>query len=75
MRDARRAGHDTTFTIRPLTGIVFAAILALSLIATTVDALADTSPHNGGPAFFDQGNGSNSFFRPRPVGRLGVTWE
>jgi len=76
VRDARRAGHDLTFTIRPLTGIVFAALLALSLIATTVDALADTGAHNGGPAFFDQGNdGSNSFFRPRPAGRFGVTWE
>jgi len=65
-----------TCTIRPLTGIVFAALLALSLIATTVDALADTGAHNGGPALFDQGNdGSNSFFRPRPVGRFGVTWE
>lgn len=73
MRDAR---HEMTFTIRPLTGIVFAALLALSLIATTVDALADTAVHNGGPAFFDQGgDGSNSFFKPRPVGRFGVTWE
>jgi hypothetical protein len=64
------------FTIRSVTGIVFAAMLALSLIATTVDALADTGAHNGGPAFFDQGSdGNNSFLRPRPLGRLGVTWE
>jgi hypothetical protein len=76
VRESRRAGHDITFTIRPIAGAVFAAFLALSLIATTVDALADTGVHNGGSAFFDQGNGgSNSFLRPRPIGRLGVTWE
>jgi hypothetical protein len=66
----------TAAVLRPLTGIVFAALLALSLIATTVDALADSGVHNGGPALFDQGNsGGNNFLRPRPVGRLGVTWE
>ncbi len=66
-----------TAALRPLFGIVFAALLALSLIVTTTDALAATAQHNGGSALFDQGfvDRSGGLIRPRPIGRLGVTWE
>ena len=67
-----------TATLRPLWGIAFAALLALSLIATTSDALARTTNRPGGlPALFDEGYDDSApfFFQPRPVGRLGITWE
>ena len=59
--------------LRSLSAILFAALLALSLVATTVDALAAT------PFGVDR-NGSDSpgqelreFFHGR--GLLGITWE
>lgn len=65
-----------TTALRPLFGIVFAAFIALSLVATTLDAVASTPTPNGGPTLFDQGftNGPQ-FLRPRPIGRFGITWE
>ena len=65
-----------TTALRPLFGVVFAAFIALSLVATAVDALASTPTPNGGSALFDQGftNGSQ-LLKPRPIGRFGVTWE
>ncbi len=66
-----------TAILRPLFGIVFAALLALSLVATTVDALASTTDQLGGPATFDRGyvDHASGILKPRPIGRLGVTWE
>jgi hypothetical protein len=66
-----------TATLRPLFGVVFAALLALSLVATTMDAVASTTEHSGGPALFDQGlvDKSGGLFKPRPIGRFGITWE
>ena len=66
-----------TTTLRPLFSIVVAAFIALSLITTTMDAVAGTGTHNGGAALFDQGfvDRSQGFFHPRPVGRFGVTWD
>ena len=67
-----------TATLRPVLHIVFAALVALSLVATTIDALASTADLANGTALFDQGfvdRGGGFFFRPRPIGRLGVTWE
>ena len=65
-----------TTSLRSLYGIVFAAVLALSLIATTSQALADTGGNNGGPDLFDQG--FVDYVTPnlqRPAGHFGVTWE
>ena len=68
-----------TTTLRSLTGIVFAALLAMSLVATTVDALAYSGERSGLPALFDEGfvdrPSTIGILRPRPIGRLGVTWE
>lgn len=67
-----------TAALRPLTGIVFAALLALSLIVTTMDAVARTTDVAGGPATFDRGlvdRSGSGFLKPQPIGRLGVTWE
>ena len=66
-----------TAAFRPLTGIVFAALLALSLVATTTDALAASSTHHGGSALFDQVfvDRGGGLIKPGPIGRLGVTWE
>ena len=65
-----------TGTLRSLSGIVFAALLALSLVATTTDAMGATRSVPGGPNFFDPGNvNSNNYFKPKPIGRFGVTWE
>ena len=57
--------------------LLFIAILALSLVLSTADALASTPATNGGTMLFDQGfvDFHPSFFRPRPLGRLGITWE
>ena len=65
-----------TTTLRPLFGIVLAAFVALSLITTTIDAVASTPALTGGSAQFDKGfvNGT-TLLKPRPIGRLGVTWE
>ncbi len=75
----KHGGHVgvTTAALRPLFGIVFAALLALSLVVTTVDALASTTEQSAGTALFDQGfvERGGGFFKPRPIGRFGVTWE
>ena len=65
-----------TTSFRSLFGIVFAALLALSLIATTQDAIAKTTGTTALPALFDQGFVDQATKHlPRPVGRLGVSWE
>lgn len=64
-----------TITLRPVFGFVFAALLALSLIATTQDAIAKTSGTNAVPALFDEGLVESLRNLPRPLGRLGVAWE
>ena len=65
-----------TATARSLYGIVFAALLALSLIATTQNAIARTTGTNVLPALFDQGFVDNAAkHMPRPIGRLGISWE
>jgi len=65
-----------TATLRPLFGAVIAAFIALSLIATALDAVASTPTPNGGSALFDQGVTSGSqLLKPRPIGRFGVSWE
>jgi hypothetical protein len=67
-----------TTQLRSLHGIVFAALLALSLIATTSQALADTRGGNNGngPNLFDQGFVDQVTKNlPRPLGRLGISWE
>jgi len=67
-----------TTQLRSLHGIVFAALLALSLIATTSQALADTRGWNNpsGPNLFDQGFVDQLTRNlPRPLGRLGISWE
>jgi hypothetical protein len=70
-----------TTTLRSLHGIVFAAILALSLIATTQDAIAKSTGTNTNamPALFDQDFqdfvGNATKYLHRPVGRFGVSWE
>ena len=66
-----------TVAVRPLYGIVFAALLALSLIATASQALADTRGSNGSlPNIFDPGTVEKvTKDLQRPIGRFGVTWE
>ena len=65
-----------TTSLRSLNGIVFAALLALSLIATTSQALADTRGTNGAPNLFDPGFVDNITRNlPRPLGHFGVSWE
>ena len=67
-----------TVTFRPLYGIVFAALLALSLVATASQALADTRGSTNGrlPNMFDPGAVERiTKDLPRPIGRFGVSWE
>ena len=65
-----------TTSFRSLFGIVFAALLAPSLIVTTQDAIAKTTGTNPLPALFDQGFVEhNKNWPAKPVGRLGVSWE
>jgi hypothetical protein len=65
-----------TTSLRSLNGIVFAALLALSLIATTSQALADTRGTNGTPNLFDPGFVDHvTRDLPRPFGHFGVSWE
>jgi hypothetical protein len=60
-------------TLRSLTPILFAALLALSLVATTVDALAAT-PLGIDRVGSDEPSGElREFFHGR--GLLGITWE
>jgi hypothetical protein len=66
-----------TTQLRPLYGIVFAALLALSLIASTSQALADTRGQNNSnvPNLFDPGFVDQvTKDLPRPLGR-GISWE
>lgn len=65
-----------TSSFRSLTGIVFAALLAFTLIVTTTDALAASRGLGGGSNVLDPGlGGSHIYYHPKPVGRFGVTWE
>jgi hypothetical protein len=65
-----------TTSLRSLQGIAFAALLALSLVATTSQALADTRGTNGRPNLFDPGFVDQITKNlPRPLGHFGVTWE
>jgi hypothetical protein len=65
-----------TTTFRSLTGIVLAALLALSLIVTTTDAMAASRSLGGGTSILDPGlGGSGIYYRPKPIGRFGITWE
>ncbi|MEK7862851.1 MAG: hypothetical protein AAB295_06250 [Chloroflexota bacterium] len=67
-----------TTGLRSLQGIVFAALLALSLIATAADALASTSAALGGDGILMERGSSGRgpvFPQPRGWGRFGVTWE
>jgi len=66
-----------TAAVRPLYGLLFAVLLALSLVATASQALADTRSTNGGlPNIFDPGavEKVTKDLHGR-IGRLGVTWE
>lgn len=65
----------TSARLRPLQGIVFAALLALSLWLTTVDALARTHGFTRLPNIFDPGMVEGDNLVPRPIGHLGVSWE
>ena len=60
---------------RSLYGFVFAALLALSLVTTTQDALAKSTSVSLLPALFDQGLVEATKHLPRPIGRLGISWE
>ena len=65
-----------TTSVRSLYGIVFAALLALSLVATTSQAVADTRGTNGVPNLFDPGFVDNVTRNlQRPLGHFGVSWE
>ena len=60
---------QTRTPLRSLSAILFAALLALSLIATTVDALAATPLGNDHGSRGSQTDG-REFFHGR-----GITWE
>lgn len=62
----------TRAPLRSLSAILFAALLALSLIATTVDALAAT-PLGVDRVGSDTPGELREFFHGR--GLLGITWE
>lgn len=67
-----------TTALRPLWSIVFAALLALSLVVSTLDALAyTTSDQSGDGILMDKGYGDRGkgFYQPQGWGRFGVTWE
>jgi hypothetical protein len=55
-------------------GIAFAALLAISLWLSAMQAVADTRPF-GSPNLFDPGFVDNQQLLPRPLGHFGVTWE
>ena len=63
-----------TTNLRSLRGIAFAALLALSLWLTAVQAAADTRPF-GAPNLLDPGFVDGGQFEPQPLGQFGVTWE
>ena len=77
-----------TLASRSLSGIVFAALLARSIVATTQNAIAKSAAPTSTyalptlfdddflPAFFDRDFVEHAKRHlPRPLGRLGVTWE
>jgi hypothetical protein len=55
-------------------GIAFAALLAMSLWLSAMQAVADTRPF-GSPNLFDPGFVDSQQVLPRPLGHFGVTWE
>lgn len=59
--------------LRSLSAILFAALLALSLVATTVDALAATPLGIDRVGSDDPPGELREFFHGR--GLLGITWE
>ena len=59
--------------LRSLSAILFAALLALSLVATTVDALAATPFGVDRHGSDSPGQELREFFHGR--GLLGITWE
>ena len=59
--------------LRSLSAILFAALLALSLVATTVDALAATPFGVDRYGSDSPGQELREFFHGR--GLLGITWE
>ena len=63
-----------TTNLRSLRGLAFAALLAMSLWLSAMQAVADTRPF-GSPNLFDPGLVNNQQFLPRPLGHFGVTWE
>ena len=63
-----------TTNLLSLRGIAFAALLALSLWLSAMQAVADTRPF-GLPNIFDPGFVDDQQLLPRPIGHLGVTWE
>jgi hypothetical protein len=63
-----------TTNLVSLRGVAFAALLALSLWLSAMQAVADTRPF-GSPNLFDAGFVDRQDFLPRPLGHLGVTWE
>ena len=63
-----------TTNLRSLQGIVFAALLALTLWLTAIEAVADTRPF-GLPNLFDPGFVDGGRYVPQPIGHLGVSWE
>jgi hypothetical protein len=63
-----------TMNLRSLRGIAFAALLAMSLWLSAMQAVADTRPF-GSPNLFDPGFVDNQQVFPRPLGHFGVTWE
>ena len=61
-------------TLRGLYGIVFAALLAVSLVASTASALAATADPSDGAARSDTGRFGREFFHGRGL-LFGTTWE
>ena len=54
--------------------LAFAALLAMSLWLSAMQAVADTRPF-GSPNLFDPGFVDRQEFLPRPLGHFGVSWE
>ena len=63
-----------TTNLRSLRGLAFAALLAMSLWLSAIEAVADTRPF-GSPNLFDPGFVDNQHLLPRPLGHFGVSWE
>jgi hypothetical protein len=63
-----------TTNVLSLRGIAFAALLAMSLWLSAMQAVADTRPF-GSPNLFDPGFVDHGQLLPRPLGHFGVSWE